>query len=117
MHERKKMRMARFDYSRDAVYFVTSCVQNRLHMFGSVKNNKMILNEFGKIAEKQWFWLQEQYPYIVLHNFVVMSNHIHGLIEINRAKIGENDHIGRVDCRGRSRPAPAINVRTSNVKI
>ena len=45
----------------------------------------MIINEYGTIAEKQWFWLGEQYPYVVLHAFVVMPNHIHGIIEINRS--------------------------------
>ena len=44
----------------------------------------MILNEYGKIAEKQWYWVGEQYPYVVLHAFIVMPNHIHGIIEINR---------------------------------
>jgi hypothetical protein len=45
------------------------------------------LSEYGKIAEKQWHWLGEQYPYIKLHEFVVMPNHIHGIIEINRSII------------------------------
>jgi len=45
----------------------------------------MILNEYGLIAEKQWHWLGDQYPYLVLHEFVVMPNHIHGIIEINRS--------------------------------
>ena len=43
----------------------------------------MKLNEFEKIAEKQWYWLGEQYPYVVLHAFIVMPNHIHGIVEIN----------------------------------
>ena len=47
----------------------------------------MILNESGKIAEKQWYWLSEQYPYVILHAFVVMPNHIHGIIEIDRSRI------------------------------
>ncbi len=54
-------------------------------------NNFLTLNlglsEYGKIAEKQWHWLGEQYPYIKLHEFVVMPNHIHGIIEINRSII------------------------------
>ena len=44
----------------------------------------MILNQYGLIAEKQWFWLVEQYSYLKLHAFVVMPNHIHGIIEIKR---------------------------------
>ena len=43
----------------------------------------MFPNEYGKIAEQQWHWLGEQYLYIVLHSFVVMPNHIHGIIEID----------------------------------
>ncbi len=48
----------------------------------------MILNGYGEIAEKQWYWLAEQYPYVVLHEFIVMPNHIHGIIEINRNVVG-----------------------------
>jgi REP element-mobilizing transposase RayT len=48
----------------------------------------MILNEYGQIAEQQWHWLGKQYPYVVLHEFVVMPNHIHGIIEINRSIVG-----------------------------
>jgi REP element-mobilizing transposase RayT len=47
----------------------------------------MILNEYGLIAEKQWHWLSEHYPYVILHEFMVMPNHIHGIIEINRSRI------------------------------
>jgi len=46
----------------------------------------MVLNEFGKIAECQWYWLADQYPYVVLHAFVVMPNHIHGIIEIDHSR-------------------------------
>ena len=48
----------------------------------------MILNESGLIAKKQWHWLSEQYPYVILHEFVVIPNHIHGIIEINRDIVG-----------------------------
>lgn len=112
MKERKSNRLQGYDYSSDNLYFVTSCVQNRICCFGEIVpvnpvgtgrdlslhhqnvdlsphqnidlSLQMILNEYGLIAEKQWFWLQEQYPYVILHAFVVMPNHIHGIIEINR---------------------------------
>jgi putative transposase len=54
---------------------------------------RMVLNDYGKIAGQQWRWLGEQYPYIVLHEFVVMPNHIHGIIEINRSLITSSDSI------------------------
>jgi putative transposase len=82
LRDRKKMRMTRFDYSSEAFYFVTSCVKDRYHHFGEVVNQQMILNEYGKIAHNQWTWLYNQYSYIKSHAFVVMPNHIHGVIEI-----------------------------------
>jgi len=51
----------------------------------------MQLNEYGKLAWKQWEWLAEQYPYVVLHAFVVMPDHVHGIIEINRDHIDGSD--------------------------
>ena len=77
--------MLGFDYSQNAVYFVTSCCKNRVHHFGEVHLGKMNLSEFGKIAETQIEWLQSQYPYIELHNYVVMPNHVpsqRGFIQI-----------------------------------
>ena len=80
------------------MYFVTPVIKNRIHFFGKVDNGKMITNKFGQIAKKQWFWLAEQYPYVILHAFVVMPDHIHGIIEINRNHIF-NDITIALTCR------------------
>lgn len=48
---------------------------------------KMVLNEIGIIANEQWLWLEKQYEYVVLHEFIVMPNHMHGIIEINTVEI------------------------------
>jgi putative transposase len=112
MKERKSIRLQDYDYSSDNLYFVTSCVHNRVCCFGEIDvgtgrdpslqngellpssfKNHMILNEYGLIAEKQWHWLSEQYPYVFLHAFVIMPNHIHGIIEINRSRIISSDPI------------------------
>lgn len=87
MKQRKPNRLQGYDYSSDNLYFVTSCVQNMICCFGEISAPRMVLNDYGKIAEKQWHWLGKQYPYVVLHSFVVMPNHIHGIIEINRGQI------------------------------
>lgn len=76
--------MLGYDYAQDNLYFVTSCVKNMECIFGEVVNKKMVLNDYGEIVKKQWFWLADQYSYIDLHAFVVMPNHIHGIIEIKR---------------------------------
>ena len=118
MKSRKANRLKGYDYSKDNLYFVTSCVKNMQCCFGSVvsvgtgrdlsvhnpdnyfdnnpdnisNNNsdvkdgieaEMILNEFGIIANNQLEWLQNQYPYIFLHSYIVMPNHIHAVIEID----------------------------------
>ena len=82
--ERKSNRWVGYDYSKDNLYFVTSCVKDRIYCFGEIIDQQMILNQYGLIAEKQWFWLAEQYSYLKLHSFVVLPNHIHGIIEIKR---------------------------------
>ncbi|NDK57178.1 transposase [Pontibacter fetidus] len=82
--DRKLNRLNGFDYSRDALYFITSCVQDKACVFGNVVNEEMQLNEYGAVAEQQWNWLEKQYPYVLLHAFVVMPNHVHGIIEIDR---------------------------------
>ena len=90
LKERKQNRLSGYDYSKDNLYFVTSCVQDRICCFGEIENGNMILNDAGKIAYDQWYWLEKQYPYVVLHAFVVMPNHIHGIIEINTNLVVRN---------------------------
>ena len=87
MKERKRNRMAGYDYSSDSLYYITSCVENRHHSFGRVVNKQMILNLYGQIAFEQWLWLEKQYRYVSLHAFQIMPNHMHGIIEINRARV------------------------------
>jgi len=86
--ERKANRMQGYDYSQNNLYFITSCVQDRVCCFGNIENQKMVHNQYGEIAQKQWYWLGEQYPYVALHAFIVMPNHIHGIIEINSNIVG-----------------------------
>ncbi|MCK4677113.1 MAG: hypothetical protein KAT48_03195, partial [Bacteroidales bacterium] len=87
MKKRKRNRLENFDYSRDALYYITSCTQGRIHYFGEVNNEEMKTNKFGQIAKKQWYWLGERFLFVILHAFVVMPDHIHGIIEINRNNI------------------------------
>jgi len=85
--QRKPNRLQGFDYSSDKLYFVTVCVDKMVCSFGHVSKGEMHLNEYGKIADRQWHWLAEQYKYVALHAFVVMPNHIHGIIEINSSPV------------------------------
>ena len=104
LRKRKLNRLKHFDYSRDALYFVTSCVQGGACVFGEIKKGKMILNTYGQIANDQWYWLASRYRYVILHEFVVMPNHIHGIIEISRDFMLQNS--------GTLQNAPDPSVRT-----
>jgi REP element-mobilizing transposase RayT len=82
MQERKLNRLSGFDYSVSRYYFVTICVKAHSPSFGKIENKSMKLSQNGIIAMEQWLWLGNQYPYIDLISFVIMPNHVHGIIYI-----------------------------------
>ena len=107
MKNRKSNRMKGFDYSSSNLYFVTSCVKNNVCCLGRVirvgtgrdlsvqnppnQNNSEInyiveLNQSGLIVESKIKWLMEQYRYVTIHNHIVMPNHFHLILEIDRLK-------------------------------
>ncbi|MEI8272597.1 MAG: transposase [Paludibacter sp.] len=83
---RKCNRKKGFDYSSEQIYFVTICTNDKTHDFGLVEKDCMILNGNGRIAEEQIHWLEAQYPYLEIHNAVVMPNHVHILFQIDIRK-------------------------------
>lgn len=93
MKNRKRNRMQGFDYSSDNLYFVTICVQDRKCCLGMIGTSldqsvpKMELNEFGKIVKDRIGWLTDQYKYVDVHNYVIMPNHVHAIIEIDKRKL------------------------------
>jgi putative transposase len=90
---RKPNRLLQYDYSRDNCYFVTIRLLGS-ERFGNILHPHMQLNAYGRIADQQWYWLGENYPYVQLHAFIVMPDHIHGILEINRAMaIGQETKI------------------------
>lgn len=84
MRERKPNRLNSFDYSRDGSYFVTFCVKNREHCLSRIENNVVNHSFSGRIVVQTIEWLKEQYPYVKIHEYMVMPDHVHVLIEINR---------------------------------
>ena len=87
IHHRQSMRLKDYDYSTNGYYFTTICTKNKIECFGEIQNGKMELNKCGKIAKKQWLWLAEQYDYVKLDEWIIMPNHLHGILII------ENDII------------------------
>jgi putative transposase len=77
-------RLQTWDYSNNGAYFITICTQNREHFFGNIKNGIMQLSEIGKLAEQYWLEIPNHFPFVELGNFVVMPNHVHGILIINK---------------------------------
>jgi REP element-mobilizing transposase RayT len=80
-------RLQNWDYGSNAIYFVTICTQGRNHFFGKIEKEEMILSEVGKIVENFWNKIPEHFTFVELGDFIVMPNHIHGIIIICKNQI------------------------------
>jgi len=87
-HQRRSIRLKGYDYSQSGAYFVTLCTQHRECLFGEIVNGEMHLNECGKIAEHSWLEIPQHYPHASLDEFVIMPNHVHGIIVLNGNNVG-----------------------------
>jgi REP element-mobilizing transposase RayT len=86
-HHRRSIRLKDYDYSQSGAYFITICTHNRECLFGEIVNVGMILNEFGKIAWEEWDNNAKIRKNLVQDEYVVMPNHVHGILFI----LDEND--------------------------
>jgi len=81
-HHRRSIRLQDYDYAQNGAYFVTICTQDRANRFGEIAEGEMVLNSAGKMIEKWWYELGRKFPEIDLDAFVIMPNHVHGVIVI-----------------------------------
>ena len=86
----EKTRSSRSHAGEAGIYFVTLCCHQRKNYFGSVVHNAVQLTEIGCIAHNCWSMIPMRYPHVSLDTFVVMPNHLHGLIEIQTQAETEN---------------------------
>ncbi len=93
-HHRRTTRLKGHDYTTPGAYFVTICTHNREYLLGEIIDGVVRLSEYGQIVAAEWARAVVVRPDVSLDAWVVMPNHIHGIIIIN-------DHVGA----GR-RPAP-----------
>lgn len=82
IHHRRSIRLKGYDYSQAGLYFITICCQDRACLFGNIENGKMIWNDAGLMVENEWLKLTERFKNIKLHEYVVMPNHFHAILEI-----------------------------------
>ena len=133
-HNRKSTRLQNYDYSQAGYYFITICTQHNQKLFGEIKNGKMVLNSYGKVAEN---WLNEipkKYNHTEIDCYVIMPNHIHFILKIDDIKYyqmpgrGEvpspkshEDSITASDSSGKDAPhspksQPGYNTRKHNTR-
>ena len=82
MKTRRSIRLKGYDYAQEGVYFITICTFDKQWLFGNVVDGVMKLNELGQAVYDEWQHTTTVRPNVILHGFVVMPNHIHGIIEI-----------------------------------
>jgi REP element-mobilizing transposase RayT len=110
-HNRRSTRCKGYDYSQPGYYFVTICLHDKTqNMFGYITNTIMVENDFAGIVRRCWENLPKYYTNITLDEFVVMPNHVHGIIIIRDTIVFPSMH--QTKClnttNGRDNPAPTV---------
>lgn len=110
LKQRKRIRFEGWDYSSVGYYFITICTKNKDNIFGSIVGEGLVssrssvsnfieLSDLGKIIKTNWENIPEIYQNIVLDQFVIMPNHLHSIVIVNRCSQSSAD----------TRPAPTIS--------
>lgn len=86
-------RLQSWDYGSTGAYFITICTDDREYFFGEIMNDEMQLNAAGKLAEKYWLEIPDHFRFIQLANFVVMPNHVHGILIIDKTNNNDGDPV------------------------
>ena len=81
---RRSIRLRGYDYAQSGAYFVTICAYHMACLFGEVVNGEVQLNEWGQIVDEEWRRTSEVRAYVSLDAFVIMPNHMHGIIVLDR---------------------------------
>ncbi len=80
LHQRKSMRLPEFDYASPGAYFVTLKTWNREPLFGKVQQEEVDLSEWGNLVHREWQRLESRFPTLQLDAFIVMPDHLHGIL-------------------------------------
>ncbi|HRJ55454.1 MAG TPA: hypothetical protein PLV64_04145 [Anaerolineales bacterium] len=86
-HHRRSIRLKGYDYSQEGAYYVTIVTWQREFLFGEIVNKEMRSNQRGQIADACWREIPNHFPHVELGAYVIMPNHMHGIIVIRRGTI------------------------------
>lgn len=105
---RRSLRLSGYDYSLGGNYFVTLCAYRRRSIFGKVVGDEVVLNDAGRIVWSVWHDLPRHYAHVGLDSFIVMPNHVHGIIVLRDPPFAGPGPIplAAPDDRAGLRPAP-----------
>ena len=85
MDQRRSLRLKEYDYTQPGAYFITIVTQDRTQLFGEIVDGEMHLNDAGRVVQSLWDEIPTHFPNSDMGTFVVMPNHVHGIIIINNA--------------------------------
>ena len=94
LNNRRSIRLKEYDYSHPGAYFVTICTRDRECLLGQIENADVVLSEAGKIAQSVWTRLPSRFPSVTLDEYVIMPNHIHGIILVGAQFIAPDSRGG-----------------------
>jgi putative transposase len=94
LYNRRSYRLKGHDYSKAGLYFITICIKNRDYIFGNVIDSAMELNDIGRIADDCWLEIPKHFPKVELCEYIVMPNHIHGILHLKQDGLGKDDAVG-----------------------
>jgi REP element-mobilizing transposase RayT len=94
-HHRRSIRLPGYDYTLPGGYYITIVTHDRACLFGEVVDGEMVLNDLGKIAQREWERLAKRFKNVRLGVFVIMPNHAHGVILIIDNRPGMVDSTGK----------------------
>lgn len=77
---RHSIRLREYDYSQSGAYFVTICTRESECLLGQIEHGQVVLSEAGEIAQSVWLGLSNRFPSVTLDEYVIMPNHIHGIV-------------------------------------
>jgi putative transposase len=87
-HHRRSIRLKDYDYSQSGGYFITIATYQRSVLFGEITEQAMFLNQYGEIVQSCWERIVKHYVHVELDSFIIMPNHIHGIIFITDVGAG-----------------------------
>ncbi|HEY2461109.1 MAG TPA: transposase [Candidatus Acidoferrum sp.] len=104
---RRSIRIAGADYTEAGGYFVTICAANRGEIFGKIKDGRIRLSRLGELVRTCWVQIPEHFANVEIKEFVVMPNHLHGIIGLNARSVDGLRLTARGTVAGNARPKNA----------